>query len=218
MTTPAQSLGAEASDSAIVVGSGSAAFQEPAQPRTEEAFGRIVERHSDLVYNVAFRMLHNAEDAMDAAQEAFISAYRSLDRFRGGSFRAWLFRIAANACYDELRRRKARPATSLDRAGNEDERPIEPPDAAPSMEERAANTELHRALEDALAQLPREQRLAVVLCVVQGFDYAEIAQTMGVSLGTVKSRLSRARSRLRVILLAQRELLPDSIRQPGEEP
>ena len=84
------------------------------------------------------------------------------------------------------------------------------------MEERAANTELHRALEAALAQLPREQRLAVVLCDVQGFDYAEIAQTMGVSLGTVKSRLSRARSRLRVILLEQRELLPGSIRQSGE--
>ena len=85
------------------------------------------------------------------------------------------------------------------------------------MEERAANTELHRALEDALAQLPRDQRLAVVLCDVQGFDYAEIAQTMGVSLGTVKSRISRARSRLRLILLEQRELLPDSIRQSGEE-
>jgi len=85
------------------------------------------------------------------------------------------------------------------------------------MEDRAANTELRRALQDALAQLPHDQRLAIVLCDVQGFDYAEIAETMRVSLGTVKSRISRARSRLRVILLEQRELLPGSIRQSGEE-
>ena len=180
------------------------------------AFNVLVERYQTGAYNLCLRLLGAPAPAEDAAQEAFISAYRSLDRFRGGSFRAWLFRIAANACYDELRRRKARPATSLDRAG-EDQRPIEPPDTAPSMEERAANTELHRALEAALAQLPREQRLAVVLCDVQGFDYAEIAETTRVSLGTVKSRISRARSRLRVILLEQRELLPGSIRQSGEE-
>ena len=182
------------------------------------AFNVLVERYQTGAYNLCLRLLGAPAPAEDAAQEAFISAYRSLDRFRGGSFRAWLFRIAANACYDELRRRKARPATSLDRTGDEDERPLEPPDTAPSMEERAANTELHRALEDALAQLPRDQRLAVVLCDVQGFDYAEIAQTMGVSLGTVTSRLGRPRSRLRVIPPARRDLFPDSIRQSGEEP
>ena len=181
------------------------------------AFNVLVERYQTGVYNLCLRMLGAPAPAEDAAQEAFISAYRSLDRFRGGSFRAWLFRIAANASYDELRRRKARPATSLDRTGDEDERPIEPPDKTPSMEERAANTELRRALQDALAQLPHEQRLAVVLCDVQGFDYAEIAETMHVSLGTVKSRISRARSRLRVILLEQRELLPGSIRQSSEK-
>ncbi len=181
------------------------------------AFNVLVERYQTSVYNLCLRMLGALAPAEDAAQEAFISAYRSLGRFRGGSFRAWLFRIAANACYDELRRRKARPATSLDRSGDEDKRPIEPPDTAPSMEERAATTELRRALQDALAQLPHEQRLAVVLCDVQGFGYAEIAETMRVSLGTVKSRISRARSRLRAILLEQRELLPGSIRQSGEE-
>ena len=181
------------------------------------AFNVLVERYQKGVYNLCLRMLGSPAPAEDAAQEAFISAHRSLDRFRGQSFRAWLFRIAANACYNELRRRKARPATSLDRTGYEDERPIEPPDAAPSMEERAANAELHRALEDALARLPDDQRLAVVLCDVQGFGYAEIAEMMRVSLGTVKSRISRARSRLRVILLEQRELLPGSIRQSSEE-
>ncbi len=182
-----------------------------------DAFNILVERYQTSLYSLCLRMLGAPAPAEDAAQEAFISAYRSLDRFRGGSFRAWLFRIAANACYDELRRRKARPATSLDRAGDDDERPIEPPDTAPSMEEHAANTELHRALEDALAQLPDEQRLAIVLCDVQGFGYADIAETMRVSLGTVKSRISRARLRLRVILLERRELLPGSIRQSGED-
>jgi RNA polymerase sigma-70 factor (ECF subfamily) len=181
------------------------------------AFNVLVERYQTSVFNLCLRMLGAPAPAEDAAQEAFISAYRSLGRFRGGSFRAWLFRIAANACYDELRRRKARPATSLDWRNTEDERPIEPPDTAPSMEERAATAELHRALEDALAQLPHEQRLAIVLCDVQGFDYAEIAETMRVSLGTVKSRISRARSRLRTIILEQRELSPGGVRQSGEE-
>lgn len=181
------------------------------------AFNVLVERYQTSVFNLCLRMLGAPAPAEDAAQEAFISAYRSLGRFRGGSFRAWLFRIAANACYDEMRRRKARPATSLDRSGDEGERPIEPPDTAPSMEERAATAELHRALEDALAQLPDEQRLAIVLCDVQGFGYAEIAETMRVSLGTVKSRISRARSRLRTIILEQRELFPGAVRQSGEE-
>lgn len=181
------------------------------------AFNVLVERYQTSVFNLCLRLLGAPAPAEDAAQEAFISAYRSLGRFRGGSFRAWLFRIAANACYDELRRRKARPATSLDWRNTEDERPIEPPDTAPSMEERAATAELHRALEDALAQLPHEQRLAIVLCDVQGFDYAEIAETMRVSLGTVKSRISRARSRLRTIILEQRELFPGAVRQSGEE-
>jgi RNA polymerase sigma-70 factor (ECF subfamily) len=181
------------------------------------AFNVLVERYQTSVFNLCLRMLGAPAPAEDAAQEAFISAYRSLGRFRGGSFRAWLFRIAANACYDELRRRKARPATSLDWRNTEDERPIEPPDTAPSMEERAATAELRRALEDALAQLPHEQRLAIVLCDVQGFDYAEIAETMRVSLGTVKSRISRARSRLRTIILEQRELFPGGVRQSGEE-
>ena len=194
-----------------------AALVERSQRGDLDAFNSLVLAYQGQVYGLCLRMLGAPQPAEDATQEAFVAAYRAVSRFRRGNFRAWLMRIAANACYDELRRRKARPATSLDRTGDEDQRPIDPPDTAPSMEERAANTELHRALEAALAQLPREQRLAVVLCDVQGFDYAEIAETMRVSLGTVKSRISRARSRLRVILLQQRELLPGGIRQSGEE-
>ena len=183
-----------------------------------EAFNALVERYQTSVYNLCLRMMGATAPAEDAAQEAFISAYRSLGKFRGGSFRAWLFRIAANACYDEMRSKKARPAVSLDRpTGNEDDRTIEPPDRAPSMEDHATNLDLRAVLEDALAQLPGEQRLAIFLCDVQGFDYAEIAEIIHVPSGTVKSRISRARQRLRAILLKQRELLPGSIRQSGEE-
>jgi RNA polymerase sigma-70 factor (ECF subfamily) len=182
------------------------------------AFNCLVERYQAGVYNLCLRLMGNAAAAEDAAQEAFIAAFRHLDRFRGGSFRAWLYRIAANACYDEMRRRKARPAASLDRPVAQGERALEPPDSAPGLEEHAANVELRTALESALARLPEEQRLAVILCDVQGFDYAEVAAVMQVSLGTVKSRISRARSRLREMLRAERELLPEGIRQTEEQP
>jgi RNA polymerase sigma-70 factor (ECF subfamily) len=182
------------------------------------AFNCLVERYQGGVYNLCLRLMGSQAPAEDAAQEAFIAAYRHLDRFRGGSFRAWLFRIAANACYDEMRRRKARPATSLDRTAGEDDRPFEPPDTGATMEEHAANAELREALEAALLRLPADQRLAVILCDVHGFDYGEIAVAMNVSLGTVKSRINRARTRLRSLLMEQRELLPDRIRQTGERP
>jgi RNA polymerase sigma-70 factor (ECF subfamily) len=182
-----------------------------------DAFNVLVERYQAPVYNLCLRMLGPAA-AEDAAQEAFISAYRFLSRFRGGSFRAWLFRIAANACYDEMRRKKSRPAQSLDRPHGEGGRIFDTADSAPTPETRAETSELRRALESALARLPGDQRLAVILCDVQGMDYAEIAEVMRISLGTVKSRISRARSRLRAILLEHRELLPDNIRQTGESP
>ena len=180
------------------------------------AFNCLVERYQTGVYNLCLRLMGSQAPAEDAAQEAFIAAYKNLERFHGGSFRAWLFRIAANACYDEMRRRKARPASSLDRTAAEGGRPFEPPDASATMEEHAANVELREALESALRTLPEGQRLAVILCDVQGFDYAEIAVAMNVSLGTVKSRINRARTRLRTMLMERRELLPDSIRQTGE--
>ena len=181
------------------------------------AFNLLVERHQTLLYNLCLRTLGSPQAAEDATQEAFISAYRSLGRFRGGAFRAWLLRIAVNACYDELRRRRARPALSLDRpAHGEQEQPPEPPSPAPTLQEHAERMELARAIQAALARLPEDQRVAVVLCDVQGMDYAEIAEVMGVSLGTVKSRISRARQRLRVLLVAQGELLPSRFRPTSE--
>lgn len=178
-----------------------------------DAFNILVDRYQGSLYNFCLRMLGSPEAAEDAAQEAFISAFRSIERFRGGSFRSWLFRIGANACYDEMRRRRSRPAVSLDQPAGGGEHPHDVPASGAALDKRAEQRELAGVLQRALRELPAEQRLAVILCDVHGFDYSEIAETMGVSLGTVKSRISRGRSRLRQLLMARRELLPERFRQ-----
>jgi RNA polymerase sigma-70 factor (ECF subfamily) len=181
------------------------------------AFNLLVEHYQTAVFNLCLRMLSTAETAEDATQEAFIAAYRHLDKFRGGSFRSWLFRIAANACYDELRRRKARATSSLDEPAGEGERRFDAPDPSPSPGDRAEQAELRDMLARALDAIPADQRLAVTLCDVQGLGYAEIAEVMRCSLGTVKSRIARGRLRLRMILLAQQELLPSRFRPTSEK-
>jgi RNA polymerase sigma-70 factor (ECF subfamily) len=180
------------------------------------AFNRLVERYQQPLYNLCLRMLASPQAAEDATQEAFIAAYRAVHRFRGahdGGFRAWLYRIAANACLDELRRRRARPSVSLDAPRGESGQSMAFPSSEPSPPERAETAELRGAIQQALNALPSDQRLAVILCDVQGMEYAEIGLVMGVSLGTVKSRINRARSRLRDQLLADGELLPSQFRR-----
>jgi RNA polymerase sigma-70 factor (ECF subfamily) len=180
-----------------------------------DAFNAIVLRYQTLVYNLCLRLLSSREAAEDTTQEAFIAAYRGLRTFRGGSLRAWLLRIAANACYDELRRRKARPAASLEESGPAGG-PLDLPDAAEAPDERAQRLELARYLQRALATLPFDQRLAVTLSDVHGLSYQEIAQATRASLGTVKSRIARGRDRLRRLLREQREHLPDPFRRISE--
>ncbi len=150
-------------------------------------------RYEGAVYNLCLRMLSDTQSAEDASQETFFAAYRSIKSFRGGAFRGWLLRIAANQCYDQLRQRQRRPADSL---------PDEPlvVDASPRPEEAALSAETIAALEHAIGQLPADQRLCVLLVDVQGLDYEEAAQAMDLNLGTVKSRLSRARAHLRELL------------------
>ena len=181
------------------------------------AFNPLVEHYQTAVFNLCLRMLSTPQTAEDATQEAFIAAYRHLEKVRGGSFRSWLFRIAANVCYDELRRRKSRAASSLDEQPREGERPFDAQDPSPSPEDRAEQAELRDVLARALAAIPADQRLAVTLCDVQGLDYSEIAEVMQCSLGTVKSRIARGRLRLRAILLARRELLPSRFRPTSEK-
>lgn len=173
-----------------------------------ESFNGLVERYQGLVYNLALRMLGRREAAEDATQQTFLSAYRGVSHFRAGSFRAWLLRIAANACYDALRRLRRHPTVSLEELTLAPETSFDVADPGESPEAYTLRQEQGRCLRDGIALLPADQRMVVILVDVQGLSYEEVAQALGTSVGTVKSRLSRARSRLRHYLLQQRELFP----------
>jgi RNA polymerase sigma-70 factor, ECF subfamily len=171
-----------------------------AQGGSIEAFNRLVRLHERQVYNVALRMVGQADAAEDVTQDTFLLAYKSLHQFRGGLFRAWLLRIATNRCYDELRRRQRRPADSFEELAFEPRPQWSTLGAKEDPQERSERLELARVLALALATLQADQRLIIILSDVQGYSYDEIATITGVSLGTVKSRLSRGRSRLRDVL------------------
>lgn len=191
------------------------ALIQDAQQGDLDAFNRLILAYQDRVYNQAFRVLGESQSADDATQEAFISAYKNLRSFRGGSFRAWLLRIVTNACYDELRRRKRRPTTSLeplDDAGDEIESPHWIADPGELPEDNIVRSELGQAIQDCLNQLPIDFRVVVVMVDVQGMDYQEAANVVGKPLGTIKSRLARARNRMRECLQGFWELLPQSMR------
>lgn len=183
-----------------------------------ESFNQLVRLYEGRVYNLCLRMLGDPESAADATQDSFISAYRNLRSFRGGSFRSWLLRIATNACYDVLRVRKRRPATSLDAAISSDDENmrLDPPDPSESPDDVALRHELGAAIQTGLDQLPEDQRVVVILSDIQGMAYDEIASITNSNLGTVKSRLSRGRARLREILRAG-ELLPNRYRHEDKE-
>jgi RNA polymerase sigma-70 factor (ECF subfamily) len=184
-----------------------------------DAFNRLVLTYQDMVYYQAYRMLDEQAPAEDVAQITFISAYRHLNSFRGGSFRAWLLRIATNASYDELRRRKRRPTTPLepmDDEGEENDSAIWMVDPDEGPEERSQRSELRRAIQHCLNELLPDFRTVVLLVDVQGLDYAEAAQAMGTPVGTVKSRLSRARGRMQDCLQGFWELLPANFRFADE--
>jgi RNA polymerase sigma-70 factor (ECF subfamily) len=184
-----------------------------AQAGDVSAYNTLVLHYQDVVYNVAYRIMGEPDAADDASQEAFISAYKALHRFRGGSFKSWLMRIVTNACYDELRRRKRRPQSSLDQIVEDYESsPLLVSQSTPGPEENRQWTEVVEAITHCLDQLPDEQRVATVLRDVEGYDYSEIAEIMASTLGTVKSRLSRARAKLRDCLQGFGELIPADYR------
>jgi RNA polymerase sigma-70 factor (ECF subfamily) len=183
-----------------------------------DSFNSLVLAYQHQVYNLANRIMGDAAAAADATQEAFISAWKHIGGFRGGIFRSWLLRIVTNACYDELRRVKRRPASSLESLYVEDPTPDAelPPSQTESPEAFTQRRELNRALQAGIAQLPPDHRLVLVLSDVQGMSYDEIVQITGANLGTVKSRLSRARARLREVLMEHKELLPADVRLTRE--
>ena len=181
------------------------------------SFNQLVLSYQSMAYNVAYRILGDRDAAADATQDAFLSGFRAIGKFRGGSFKSWLMRIVTNACYDQLRVKQRRPATSLDALLELDSVPIRfIADPGESPEEYAVRQELSSAIQVGMGTLPPEQRVALVLSDVQGLSYQEIAEVTGVSLGTVRSRLSRARDKLRDFLLEQRELLPSQYRLKNE--
>lgn len=185
------------------------ALVHAAQRGNLDAFNALLLHYQTQAYNLAYHLLQDPAAADDATQEAFISAYRSLAQFRGGSFRAWLLRIVTNACYDALRHAKRRPSVSWEAFGDlEEEANPHLRDHAELPEEAVERDELRRLLEDALARLPEDQRTVLVLVDRLGLSYEEVAETLQIQLGTVKSRLARARGKMRDLLLEQRELLP----------
>ncbi len=188
-----------------------------AQRGDVEAFNQLVLTYQNMAYSVAYRIVGEADTAADVTQDAFIAAYRKIRQFKGTRFKPWLLRIVTNACYDELRRRKRQPVSSLDalhelQPASEQSLHHEPD----PPEQQAQRNELLQAIQDCILALPDEQRIVAVLSDVEGYRYQEISEITGLPLGTVKSRLSRARGRLRECLRAVRELLPAKYRLMNE--
>ena len=185
-----------------------------------DAFNTLVLHYQQAVFTVVMRMLGDRDVAADVTQETFLAAYRAMPSFRGGSsFRAWLLRIASNQSCDHWRRTHRHPVESLDSLTDEDE-----PASAAVMgslvetaqdvnpEEALLTQELQQIIQLGIEKLPLDQRVAVVLCDIQGLSYEEIAETTATTLGTVRSRIARGRTRLRAYLLQHRELLPGNYR------
>lgn len=188
---------------------------QDAQKGNLDAFNTLILHYQDGVYNTALRILGDEDQAADAAQEAFISAFKSISSFRGGSFKAWLMRTVTNACYDELRRQKRRPTTPLEPDtddGDDMDSPRWLADPGMTPDQKAEADELEHAIQHCLNNLPLEFKTVVVMADIQGMDYTEVATSVRVPLGTIKSRLARARLRLRECLQGFEELLPAAFR------
>jgi len=189
-----------------------------AQKGDVAAFNQLVRAYQALAYRTAYRVLGDGAAAEDATQNAFIAAFKHVRDFRGGSFKAWLLRIVTNACYDQLRAKQRRPTASLDALL------VDPDNPAPGVEraapesphEFAERQELGALIQRGIATLPPDQRATLVLVDVEGFDYAEAATATNTNVGTVKSRLSRARAHVRDFLVNQQELLPTRYRLNSE--
>lgn len=169
-----------------------------------QAFSTLMAGQESRMYAVALRMCANHEDAQDCMQEAMIRIYRAISGFKGqSSFSTWVYRVTMNTCLDELRRSKRRKASSLD---EKLETGWSPADDMDTPEHHALRSEQRREIERAIAELPEDMRAAVVLRDVQGCAYDEIADILGTNVGTIKSRISRGRAKLREILSEQAEL------------
>lgn len=174
------------------------ALVEKAQKGDTQAFEQLVRLHQNKVYGIAIRMTGNPEDAEDAAQDAFVRAWEKLPSFRGDcAFLTWLYRLTTNVCLDHLNARSRRKAVSLSADDDIGSRAMEIPDDAPGPQEQVEKSERAQALRGALDRLPADARQIVVLRESEGLSYDEIGLVLELPAGTVKSRLFRAREKLR---------------------
>ena len=186
---------------------------ERAKDNDLDAFNHLVLRFQNAIFNHCLRLITDEASAADISQDVFIRAYRSLRAYRGGNFKAWLMRIATNLCYDELRRIKRRPQVYLEDLRGEDTTiGTEIPASEESPEESVLRTELARAIQHCISRLNPAQRIVLVLCDVQGYSYQETADIAALKVGTVRSRLSRARVAVRSCLRGYSELMPEQFR------
>ncbi len=169
-----------------------------------DAFEKLVMPHERMMYALAFRMCRNAEDAKDCLQDSMLRIYKALPNFRGeSSLSTWFYRIVNNTCLDSHRRRKVRKAESIEKLSQSGWNPVDP---APGPQQSAENASLKRALSAGIKTLSPEIRSAVVMRDIQGFSYEEISEVLEINIGTVKSRISRGREKLRGFLIASGEL------------
>lgn len=179
--------------------------------KNRNAFNKLVETYQSKVFNMAYSMLSNYEDANDAAQEVFLKVYKNIDKFEGkSSLSTWIYRICVNVCNDMLRKRtRSAPVISLFSFGtndNDEEKPLEIKDDTPTPEESLEMTETQAEVRRALDELSPEFKTVITLYDLEGLSYDEISDILKCPVGTIKSRLNRARKALKKNLLKKREL------------
>lgn len=168
------------------------------------AFEQLMEKHESRMYAVALRICRNREDAQDCLQDAMLRIYKALPNFKGlSSFSTWVYRIAMNTCLDELRRKKVRQAQSLDTLMESGYSPQDPGETPESHAEASA---MRKEIEKAIGDLPQDMRAAIVLRDIHGYSYEEISDILDTNVGTIKSRISRGREKLREVFVKQKEL------------
>jgi len=180
-----------------------------------DAFNELALKYQDMMYRIALRTLNDEPSADDATQNAMIQAFRNIKSFRGGSFRSWLARVTVNASYDEMRRWRRQPSVSLEQVNGEGDEIESLPwmvDLSAGPEEQIDSVELRDAIQHCVKALIPDYRLVVILVDVEGMSYEEAARIARIPVGTVKSRLARARMQLRKALQSHRNLLPTAYR------
>ena len=177
-----------------------------AQRGDPEAFGRLMEPLEQLVWRVCWHYTGDREASSDCGQEAMIRIWRALDSYRGDcAFESWVYRIAANCCMDYLRKKKRDKSVSMEPMRDQG---FDPADPSPGTEEQVVAADEQKRLREAITRLPEDQREALIMTQLEKVPYEEAAKLLGVSEGTVKSRVNRAKARLKEILSGERELSP----------